>query len=288
MKKKDLVKYKPKNIIRAIKANATNQSSLFVIYNHLTKNWGDALNTYLIRKISGVRPYSTITTLKLPWKKSYTVIGSILSFHNLDGVEVWGTGLISQNSVIKGKPARVHAIRGPLTAKILKAENIECPNIYGDPAITLPLFYRPNRPKSIKKNRLGVILHKGDRNNKRFKKIMNEEGVLNINIYSKTTQFVDDVISCETIASSSLHGLITADSYGIPRTWLHGYPIEKHGRFKFDDYFLGMGFTVKIEPFVGPLNMKSIIENSDKYPHKSELIKKLINSCPFKKHSVTQ
>lgn len=276
------LKIRLQNIPYSLNAVINNKNAVFIAYNDDTDNWGDALNKYLVEKISGKTAYSTISTFKLPQKKAYSVIGSILSFHNLNNIEVWGTGVISDNVTIEGKPIKVHALRGPLTAGYLKSKGIESPDIYGDPAILLPLFYTP---KVEKKYKLGVILHKLDRDDESYEDLLSTKGVLDIDIYSGTTNFIDQVASCEFIASSSLHGLIAADSYNIPRTWLHGGAVEKHDRFKFDDYFLGMGFTDSINPHDGPLNRSSIIESSEKYSHAPNLVRDLLEACPFKETS---
>ena len=49
-------------------------------------------------------------------------------------------------------------------------------------------------------------------------------------------QFVDELVSCEMIFSSSLHGLIIADAYNIPnRRVIFGNKLIG-GDFKFNDY----------------------------------------------------
>jgi pyruvyltransferase len=53
---------------------------------------------------------------------------------------------------------------------------------------------------------------------------------------------IRDLMSCRAIASSSLHGLILADAYGLPNAWLDsdaggGGSRPGGGEFKFYDYF---------------------------------------------------
>lgn len=53
---------------------------------------------------------------------------------------------------------------------------------------------------------------------------------------------IESLLSCRRIASSSLHGLILADAYGIPSAWLmaeadKGGSRPKGGEFKYYDYF---------------------------------------------------
>ena len=45
-------------------------------------------------------------------------------------------------------------------------------------------------------------------------------GIYLVDIQLPVETFVDELCKCETIISSSMHGLIAADAYGIPNRWL--------------------------------------------------------------------
>lgn len=53
---------------------------------------------------------------------------------------------------------------------------------------------------------------------------------------------VDEICACDKIACTSLHGLIIAQSYGIPVLYLQNQQeiLRKNSTFKFDDYCLGV------------------------------------------------
>lgn len=90
MKLKTFIKYKPQNLINMIRSMLYQNKSIFILYNNNTTNWGDALNNYLVNKLSHKEVFSPLSTFKLKNRKSYMVIGSILGFHNLNNIEVWG------------------------------------------------------------------------------------------------------------------------------------------------------------------------------------------------------
>ena len=198
-------------------------------------NFGDALNPAFIymltgKKISWINP-------RLYKRKNYIVMGSILVSANKYSI-VWGAGFLFPDSKCSEKPFKVCAVRGPLTRQKLLENGIDCPEVYGDPALLLPLLYTP---KIEKKYKLGIIPHFHDKTSE-WLEVVNNSDVKIIDIQnSDPMRFIDELLSCEKIASSSLHGLIVADAYKIPSLWLEfSDKVEGEG-FKFRDYFLSHG-----------------------------------------------
>jgi len=195
-------------------------------------NWGDALTPHLVKLISG-KP-ARYDENPFCWK--HFVIGSILDRADRYSI-IWGSGMIAPEALPKAKPHAIHAVRGPLTRERLIQAGISCPAVYGDPALLLPRYFNP--PRKVKW-KLGVIPHYTDQNHPWVEAIRNQEAVNVINIRSGIEEFVQEVLSCESILSSSLHGLICADAYGIPnrRIVLHNELIGAD--FKFNDYYAAM------------------------------------------------
>ena len=52
----------------------------------------------------------------------------------------------------------------------------------------------------------------------------------------KWENVIDAIVSCKSVVSSSLHGLICSDAYNIPNLWIDEFEL-KEGDFKFKDYF---------------------------------------------------
>lgn len=79
--------------------------------------------------------------------------------------------------------------------------------------------------------------------------------------------FIDEVCSSKLVISSSLHGIILAESYGIPAVFLAG---EGFDLFKYKDYYMGTGRrsmvyarSVKEAMNITPMNLPEL-DNAQK------------------------
>ena len=253
----------------------------------LHKNWGDDLNLFLLRLISGRNVYAANKSIlhnKFKFK-NYSCIGSILGMFENEKTEVWGAGFISENSGLLRKPFKIHSVRGKLTRKKLLALGIECPENYGDPALLVSRFYNA---KPCGRYRVGIIPHYVDLSNSLIKKIVDEnDDILLIDVahYNKWTDICDMVVSCDYIISSSLHGLILSDSYGIPNRWIKFSDKIYGGNFKYLDYFSSVD-----RQEINPILINSMEDFNDMMSHMCEIkslnkekyIELILRSCPFK------
>ena len=62
-----------------------------------------------------------------------------------------------------------------------------------------------------------------------------------IDVFDSPRQVVTEIASCKHIFSSSLHGLVVADSIGIPNRWVLLSDDLIGGSFKFRDYYSAYG-----------------------------------------------
>lgn len=156
-------------------------------------------------------------------------IGSILFFGYQNAV-VWGSGLLCRPQIMLYRPELdIRAVRGPRTRDILLKYGYECPQIYGDPAILMPLLYTPQ--KTEPQRPYSVILHKSSP--------FGGNSQIEI-IRHGYEEFIDEIVQSNLIVSSSLHGIILAESYGIPAVLLK----DKRNDFnllKYDDYYFSTG-----------------------------------------------
>lgn len=205
-------------------------------------NWGDDINVFLIEQMTGKRVVikdQSIYHNRCYKGPVYSCIGSIIGLYNVPNTIIWGSGIISETKAVRTMPTQILSVRGEKTREQLKKIGIECPQKYGDPALLISKYYQARPLK--KRYRLGIIPHYVDFKNPHIAYFLaaHKEDVLLIDIanYNKWTDIPDQIASCDCIISSSLHGLIVADSYSIPNIWVSFSDLLTGGDFKFIDYF---------------------------------------------------
>lgn len=237
-------------------------------------NLGDALNPYLLKKLSGeniqyvnytrpkilfeikkflidcvkFRKYD-LNRLKKPETQRPVIlaIGSILS-RSLPNFMIWGAGFMNNDDSFEG--GNIYAVRGKYSAQILYEKGFGYCNVWGDPALLLPLVYNPQITKRYK---LGIIPHYSEYS--QFKKEYNTENIINLHT-TKIEKTIRKIIECHYILSTSLHGLIIAHAYGVPAIWIKKNYIFTDG-LKFFDYFS----SVDIPKYEGFSNINSLIND---------------------------
>jgi len=236
-------------------------------------NWGDALNPILVELLSGRK----VQHLENLFHDRYLVIGSILEGANSHAV-VWGSGFIGEGSSTIEPPRSVCAVRGPLSRAALIKAGTYCPPVYGDPALLLPWFFNPIVDRRYE---IGILPHYVDKDHPWVKQHENDPHVLIIDVEGGIGSVIRAVKSCNIILSSSLHGLILADSYGIPNAWINLSNLILGGHFKFRDYRLSIGAG---EPHAFNIRMDSSLKEVSLYaePHELKIdLRKLLLACPF-------
>lgn len=194
-------------------------------------------------------------------------------------LHVWGSGFMTSSAPAAWpQKLHVHAVRGDLSRNKLDLDRTSV--ALGDPAILLPLIW----PKSATSSHaVTVVPHFST-----YRVFMDRYGQdlpknwRVVNLLGNPQSITEMISSSEVVVSSSLHGLIVADAYGIPTIWMHPeVPIKGDG-FKFDDYFSFRGGAV-----IGPFTFQQIIRDwstlvpSDgRAPSESQL-KRLIAAFPL-------
>ena len=110
----------------------------------------------------------------------------------------------------------------------------------------------------------------------------NKARQIDIKHYKDWRQVIKEIVECEMIISSSLHGLILSDAYHIPNIWIKFSDETFDGSFKYLDYFA----SVK-RPIDRPLVIRSRLDLSDLLQYKDSYspitfdAQKLLSVCPF-------
>lgn len=196
-------------------------------------NFGDDLAPYLFQRLTGA---------KVRFEANRSVphvlgIGSILSKATSASI-ICGSGLIAPvNTPIH---ARAIAVRGELSLQGLAS--IPDDVLLGDPAVLVSELINP---PSEKHHPFGFIPHV--RSVDRWTS-WNVRGLHLIDPGAPVWKVVDDIASCETIISQSLHGIVIADALGVPNVWVAPSDSMLGGRFKFDDYFTTIDTPKEIVP----------------------------------------
>lgn len=234
-------------LIKLIKAFLLNRK---VIYSHYArvKNFGDDYNRDLLRYFNRELLY-----VKSYKKSQAAFTGSILGSYlrDYDGY-ILGAGFLYERYNRINNQWKVKILRGPLSAKQCGVENV----YYADPGVLAPLIYPET---NIKKYKLGIVPN--GREAKFVSELKFGENVLVINPHRPFKKVIKEIEKCDYIASSSLHGLIFADSYRIPNVHLCFTDKVLGGNHKFEDYYRGMNVTHESISYYEGISSTEIINN---------------------------
>lgn len=213
------------------------------------KNFGDLLSSLLIKKFCHLdSEWSNVTQAEL------IVVGSILEHFNPNwkGVIAGCGKLHEQSKALPFNNSKILALRGPLTAKGVKGDFV-----LGDPGLLADELVEDED----KEFDLGIVAHWTDKTleqNPIFKKFNPKI----IRVDDDPLKVISEIGRCKKIVSSSLHGIILADAFGIPRrieipprSLTH--PYQEGGLFKWKDY--SASIEMKLEIGVTQLADRNII-----------------------------
>lgn len=225
------------------------------VYYADIRNMGDQLNVLLIRDYFGyeVERHSYLTG-------EVSGIGSGLSKYQWHGskktrmyqrlygcvypsVKVWGTGFMNYtdgNAPFVKRKMEFHAVRGMLTKEKVErilGKTLDIPT--GDGGILVSELIKEDIPKQYD---IGIIPHICDRGQYGIEKLVKQyKQACLIDISGESYGVIKQIAGCRFILSSSLHGLITADSFGIPNRHVVFSDKLLGDGFKFADYYSAYG-----------------------------------------------
>ena len=190
-------------------------------------------------------------------------------------MHVWGAGTNQRDLSISGRHY-YHAVRGEKSLIQLQGEHKNV--AFGDPGLLVSLMAEKCKPSNHKK--LGLIPHYIDKEHKNLSVFMQNKSSKIIDVYDHPEKVISEIRRCEFIISSSMHGLIIADAFGIPnvRVVLRESDLDS---YKFEDYYSiydGVGnefisaFDDNVKEFVN-IDYESIFDDYNRLRKKSDLNK---------------
>lgn len=190
-------------------------------------NIGDFLSSIVVQWMKDKNEIKSDVSVDNKTKHLFA-IGTILDIA-YQNATVWGSGLPEDKLYWwrKIRKLNVKSVRGPLTRDVLIKNGYSCPEIYGDPAVLMPYIYDPQNKE--KKYNSTIVLH--------HTIACNDENCLSP-ITSDYKAFIDRIVQSELIISSSLHGIILAEVYGVPAIMLNNSVLSD---FKYKDWYYSTG-----------------------------------------------
>lgn len=210
-----------------------------IYYWNARKNFGDQLTALLIKRF---------TRLNSEWSNpkdaELVMVGSVLEHlpENFNGV-IAGTGKLHFKSKLSFPNAKILGVRGKLTAKHL---NLKGDYVLGDAG----LLANELVPLEDRIYELGIVPHWSDTilgKDPRFTKYNPKI----IRVSDDPLKVIREIGQCKKIVASSLHGIITADAFNIPRRIeiapnMLQKPDTEGGLYKWHDYSSSLGIILKI------------------------------------------
>lgn len=164
-------------------------------------------------------------------------LGSILQM-GYQNATAWGTGFAfelrrARAFLHKQRKLDIRCVRGPRTRDTLRGMGFDCPKAYGDPALLMPLIYEPGEHRHTD---YLIIPHFSEEGKARAG--YGDDHILSMNTKDYKS-VIDRICAADKVVSSSLHGIILAEAYGIPAVFYQ----DRGDRFnyKYFDYYEGTG-----------------------------------------------
>jgi pyruvyltransferase len=227
-------------------------------------NFGDMLTPLILQKYG---------VIEIPTKKDEALLfctGSIIERipKEFTGY-ILGSGLIYDHTIVLPY-AKFIALRGVLTRERLGAPK---KTVLGDPGLLVDKLLKRRQNK---KYVVGFVPHYVDKNDPVLKEISERfpDKIANIDIQQDPISVIKEIDKCEYILSSSLHGLITADSLGIPNAWILLSNKVLGKGFKFKDYASALNIKLEPNPLSGNENINDLINLTHLVPDFVECRKK--------------
>lgn len=191
-------------------------------------NFGDDLSRVIVERMLG---HSVSHNPLKSKEKLLLAAGSILHYAR-DGDVIWGSGF-RENPLLENRfhHIDVRAVRGPRTREFLLKMGIDCPEVYGDPAVLMGYLF-PEFKKEEPIYDYIIIPNIGE-----ISCFANYKNIVLPTL--PWNEIIKKMMQSRLVISSSLHGIIVAESFGVPARLLKMTWIEP--LLKYQDYYESTG-----------------------------------------------
>lgn len=223
-------------------------------------NIGDAINPYIIKEVLQYDPivsdqyHCDITGIGSGLRRFFvnqmSLKMKILSRLYTKPLILWSAGFLTTPSgeeLTIRKNIKVASVRGELSRQYVErilGRSIECST--GDGGLLCSKWIAPEPHKIY---RIGIIPHVKEKTLPIFNALKNElDDSVIIDVEDDPIKNLKIISACECIISSSLHGLIIADSYNVPNQHIVCSNRLSGDGFKFRDYY--SSFSLDDNPLI--------------------------------------
>ncbi|HJV27128.1 MAG TPA: polysaccharide pyruvyl transferase family protein [Aromatoleum sp.] len=193
-------------------------------------NFGDHLSQIVVSRVLGMRGLTLDD--EVTRSARLLAIGSILHFAR-DGDVIWGAGVNGkvEESCFTAQGLDVRAVRGPLTEEFLRRRGMRVPPVYGDPGLLVRHLFAGRFRRTGEKPYVFVPnLHD-------LRLVVGDPRV--VSPLAGWNTVIAEIVKARLVLASSLHGLVIAESFGIPARYVR--LSETENLFKYKDYYYGTG-----------------------------------------------
>ena len=202
------------------------KTPLRLYYWNEKSNFGDMISVDIISSLFGYE-----STWSPPEHCNIYAAGSVLGWASGYKSYVWGSGLMFENDKVNENLIYC-AVRGELTRVRLGKKWQRIP--VGDPGLLANIVYPGSK---VKTQKIGVAPHFMDQDNQIIKKMAKDDRFMIIDVTASPAEVAENISSCKLVLSSSLHGLIFSDSFGVPNLHIELSDKVAGDGYKFHDYY---------------------------------------------------
>ena len=261
-------------------------------YHPVGNNFGDEMGPEIIRRLVSWKLQRNVTFDVHNMGESHpdnclVALGSIFHFTK-PGDYLWGSGvnpIHTKCGPTRNNNATVFALRGHLSKEYIEEKCVGSGIVFpesdkmafGDPALLMPFLFPEYKKSENPRRSFCIIPHYHDKSVIEQLLPYEEHIMWPREHYQVVIPFIMD---CSLVLSSSLHGIIVAEAFGIPARWFmlpESKTTKIEGTFKYNDYYSATNRSLNDYA----TSIKEALQKGGKEPIKNFDYKALADSFPY-------